>query len=88
MKKRNGKLVTKNYTWYKEKHIQIVDLKLNDLPTNCKLRTHVNYKTYFGGLPWLSSGSGFAFQCRGHRFDPWSGKYALVPQQEKPTHCN
>ena len=42
MKRRNGKLVTKIYMCYKEKHIQIVDLKLNYLPPKCKLPTHVN----------------------------------------------
>ena len=25
-------------------------------------------------LPWWSSDEGFACQCRGHRFDPWSRK--------------
>ena len=25
------------------------------------------------GLPWWSSGKESVLQCRGHRFDPWSG---------------
>ena len=26
------------------------------------------------GLPWWSSGEESTCQCRGHEFDPWSGK--------------
>ena len=45
------------------------------------------------GFPWWSSGKESTCQCRGHRFDPWSGKIphamgqlARVPQLLKPTH--
>ena len=50
------------------------------------------------GLPWWYSGWESTRQCRGHRFDSWSGK---IPQlrkpacprahtllMTKPTHCN
>ena len=31
-------------------------------------------KTGFSGLPWWSGDKASACQCRGHGFDPWSGK--------------
>ena len=39
------------------------------------------------GLPTWSSGKEFACQCRGHGFDPWSGK---IPHAStaKPVHHN
>ena len=34
------------------------------------------------GLPWWISGKESAYQCRGHRFDPWSGtKFPHVTEQ-------
>ena len=37
------------------------------------------------GLPWRSSGEESACQCRGHGFDPWSGKTARAEEQRSPT---
>ena len=34
-----------------------------------------NLKQKILGLPWSSRGWESAFQCRGHRFDPWSGSW-------------
>ena len=61
-------------------------------------------KNWFWGLPWWSSGKESALQCRGRRFDPWSGNYnpmccgttkpachnywAHTPQQESPCAAN
>ena len=39
-------------------------------------RTYVQFTENFSngqGLSWWSSGQEFAFQCRGHGFDPWMG---------------
>ena len=35
-------------------------------------KTHL--KNTSRGFPWQSSGSELDCQCRGHGFDPWSGK--------------
>ena len=36
------------------------------------------------GLPWWHSGWESACQCRGHRFEPWSGKIPHVAEQLGP----
>ena len=36
------------------------------------------------GLPWWSGGSESVFQCRGHRFKPWSGKVPHATGQLSP----
>jgi len=47
------------------------------------------------GLPWWSSGEEFACRCRGHGFDPWSGKIPHASGQlcpcavaTEPLSCN
>ena len=35
----------------------------------------------FMGLPWWRSGEESACQCRGHRFEPWSGKIPHAAEQ-------
>ena len=35
----------------------------------------------FQGLPWWRSGYESACQCRGHGFDPWSGKIPRATEQ-------
>ena len=39
-------------------------------------------------LPRWHGGWESACQCRGHSFDPWSGKIPNTPEQLKPTHHN
>ena len=39
----------------------------------------------FLGLPWWSGGWESTCQCRGHEFDPWSGK---IPHATKPSDHN
>ena len=36
------------------------------------------------GLPWRHSGSESACQCRGHGFEPWSGKISHAAEQLSP----
>ena len=45
---------------------------------NCKLRITGL------GLPWWRSGWESACQCRGHRFEPWSGKIPHAAEQLGP----
>ena len=40
--------------------------------------------TYKGGLPWWCSGWESTCQCRGHRFEPWSGKIPHAVEQLGP----
>ena len=42
------------------------------------------YKTYIWGLPWWRSGWESACQCRGHGFEPWSGKIPHATEQLGP----
>ena len=37
-----------------------------------------------GGLPWWHSGWEPACQCRGHGFEPWTGKIPHAPEQLSP----
>ena len=43
-----------------------------------------NLKTLFSGLPWWRSGWESACQCRGHGFEPWSGKIPHAVEQLGP----
>ena len=45
---------------------------------------YVNTKTCEWGLPWLCSGWESACQCRGHRFEPWSGKIPHAAERLGP----
>ena len=36
------------------------------------------------GLPWWRSGWGSACQCRGHGFEPWSGRIPRAAEQLGP----
>ena len=36
------------------------------------------------GLPWWRSGWGSACQCRGHGFEPWSGRIPHAAEQLGP----
>ena len=37
-------------------------------------KLYTSYKNSKRGLPWWCSGWESAYQCRGHGFEPWSGK--------------
>ena len=41
-------------------------------------------KTQGLGLPWWRSGEESACRCRGHRFEPWSGKILHATEQLSP----
>ena len=39
----------------------------------------------FRGLPWWSSDEESSFWCKGHGFDPWSGKIPPAAEQLSPS---
>ena len=41
-------------------------------------------KRNYGGLPWWRSGWESACQCRGHGFEPWSGRIPYAAEQLGP----
>ena len=52
------------------------------LGAHCSLSTVRTKAT--GGLPWWRSGWESACQCRGHGFEPWSGKIPHAAEQLSP----
>ena len=44
-------------------------------------------KIWLKGLPWWRSGWESACQCRGHGFEPWSGKIPHAAEQLGPWAC-
>ena len=63
-----------------EKIIIIKIRKLNSRLDTAEKRIK-NYKT---GLPWWRSGWESACQCRGHGFEPWSGRIRHAAEQLGP----
>ena len=65
-----------------------------DLLIECSLKTgcvwiwtsisNLAVKNYFQGLPWWRSGWESACQCRGHGFEPWSGRVPHAAEQLGP----
>ena len=47
-------------------------------------KTSMTIKWQLQGLPWWRSGWESACQCRGHRFEPWSGKIPHAAEQLGP----
>ena len=45
---------------------------------------NVSCKTVGEGLPWWHNGEEFSCQCRGHGFEPWSGKIPHAAEQLSP----
>ena len=43
-----------------------------------------SFKTWYLGLPWWCNGWESACQCRGHGFEPWSGKIPHAAEQLGP----
>ena len=61
-------------------------IKINALVTNRNWAKHEKWNSYFkksdqGGLPWWRSGWESVCQCRGHGFEPWSGKIPHAAEQ-------
>ena len=55
-------------------HLKMVLNYLYYLTPSCKYGSKIDaLKCTQWGLPWWSSGWESILQCRGHRFDPWSG---------------
>ena len=44
----------------------------------------INFKDICSGLPWWCSGWESACQCRGHGFEPWSGRIPHTAEQLGP----
>ena len=51
---------------------------------NNKMKDSSVQKTNWGGLPWWCSGWESACQCRGHGFEPWSGKIPHAAERLGP----
>ena len=47
-------------------------------------RLKATIKRFFKGFPWWRSGWESACQCRGHGFEPWSGKIPRAVEQLGP----
>ena len=79
---------------YKNKtHIYVVYKRpTSDLGTNTdwkwgdrkRYSMQMEIKRKLEGLPWWCSGWESACQCRGHRFEPWSGKIPHATEQLSP----
>ena len=50
----------------------------------CRQGDTINYRVKRRGLPWWRSGRESACQCRGHGFEPWSGKIPHAAEQLGP----
>ena len=48
------------------------------------VKVFLMYKNTKDGLPWWRSGWESACQCRGHGFEPWSGKIPRAAEQLGP----
>ena len=46
---------------------------------------HKLYKNISLGIPWWASGNESTNQCKGHGFDPWSGKIPHAMEQLSPV---
>ena len=60
--------------------------KIVKFPERYKLPKSLKKK--LKGLPWWFSGWESACQCRGHGFDPWSGRFPHVVEQLSPMCHN
>ena len=72
-------------------HLQQNFLSSSDLLFNLKTLCSQNYCSFLKeclkmkrGLPWWRSGWESACQCRGHGFEPWSGKIPHAAEQLGP----
>ena len=64
-------------------HIYILDQQIY-IQNVVKFLGRVTIKKYAKGFPSWSSGRESACQCRGHGFDPWSGKIPHAAEQLSP----
>ena len=75
---------TKNRNWkaaYRRNEIKSFVLlnKFGEEKVKCQ-----KYKNKSSGLPWWRSGWESACRCRGHGFEPWSGKIPHAAEQLGP----
>ena len=66
-----------DYTWHQFQHERIIGGH-HEGWLQKPIREDVKKKT---GLPWWHSGWESACQCRGHGFEPWSGKIPHATEQ-------
>ena len=71
--------------------IILMDIYLTEIWTHVHTKIVMNAQNNFihnsqklGGLPWWRSGWESACQCRGHGFEPWSGKIPHAAEQLGP----
>ena len=62
----------------------ILDEYFNFITSKLKPRTRPYFKKKLLGFPWWRSGRESACQCRGHGFEPWSGKIPHAAEQLGP----
>ena len=71
--------------YYRGKYITgILVSKTYKLYKLCGRPKNVNFKKAHSGLPWWCSGWESTCQCRGHGFEPWSGKIPHATEQLGP----
>ena len=84
-------MVLQNYGWVKYPfkvqdksiHFNVTEYKKIDVVSKFALQPPFK-KLSLVGLPWWRSGWESACQCRGHGFEPWSGKIPHAAEQLGP----
>ena len=59
-----------------------IDVKILNKPPANRIQQHI--KRIIQGLPWWRSGWESACQCRGHGFEPWSGRSPRATERLGP----
>ena len=62
-------------------HYSFVSIPIKE---SSQILEEFNLQIPLPGLPWWRSGWESACQCRGHRFEPWSGKIPHAAEQRGP----
>ena len=60
---------------------------VSEMFLTASLNVFLHYKLYKNislGIPWWASGNESTNQCKGHGFDPWSGKVPPATEQLSP----
>ena len=71
-------------TLHTVQNVDSTDEKKSKSPTESQYPEITTIKILMHGLPWWRSGWESACQCRGHGFEPWSGKIPHAEEQLGP----
>ena len=74
----------KNNAWEKKKNIAFKVVSRNDNSNTPPQGPLIQIKNIAFGLPWWRSGWESACQCRGHGFEPWSGRISHAAERLGP----